>query len=155
MQIGECMTQPVVTVREDTTLEEVARTMLEHRIGGVPVVNAQGRLCGIVTESDFAAHEHGVPFSTFRAPQVFGHWLGSETLAQIYETARRRTAREIMHSDVITVTEAQPVEDAVALLLRHEIHRLPVVRAGVPVGMIARHDLLRLMLRSSAGEEPR
>ena len=57
------------------------------------------------------------------------------------------TARPIMSPQVITVTEVQSAEDAVRLLLRHNIHRLPVVRDGVPVGMVTRHDLLRLMLR--------
>ena len=69
MQINACMSQPVVTVREDTTLEEVARLMLEHRIGGVPVVNAQGTLCGVITESDFTAKEQGIPFRRFAHPR--------------------------------------------------------------------------------------
>jgi CBS domain-containing protein len=138
-----------VTVRKDTTLEEVARLMLEHRIGGVPVINPTGTLCGVLTESDFTAKEQGIPFSTFRAPQVLGHWLGGERLEQIYAAARRMTARAIMSPHVITVTEVQSAEDAVRLLLRHNIHRLPVVRDGVPVGMVTRHDLLRLLLRHS------
>ena len=95
MQIREFMTQSVVTVREDTTLEEVARTMLEHHIGGVPVVNTQGKLSSIITVSDFAAKARGIPFSTFRAPQVFGHWLGGEPLEQIYAMARQMTVRDI------------------------------------------------------------
>jgi CBS domain-containing protein len=155
MQIKDFMTQPVVTVREDTTLEEVARTMLEQHIGGVPVVNEQGKITGMITESDFAAQEHGIPFSTFRAPQVLGHWLGGETLEQIYTMARRMTAREIMSHDVITVTEEQSAEEAVTLLLRHNINRMPVVHDGVPVGMVSRHDLLRLMLPSRQGGKTR
>jgi CBS domain-containing protein len=146
MQIREFMTQPVVTVHEDTTLEEVARTMLEQHIGGVPVVNAQGKLSGIITVSDFTAKEHGIPFSTFRAPQVFGHWLGGEPLEQIYAMARQMTVRDIMSPHVITVTEEQAGEEAMTLFLRHDIHRIPVVRDGVPVGMISQYDLLRLMM---------
>jgi CBS domain-containing protein len=128
---------------------------MEQHIGGVPVVNEQGKLTGIITESDFAAKEHGIPFSTFRAPQVFGHWLGGETLEQIYAMARRMTAHEIMTSHVITVTAEQSVEDAVQLLLRYDINRLPVIRDGVPVGMVSRHDLLKLMLRNRQGMEHR
>src|SRR5215831_9898365 len=96
MQIKACMTQPIVTVREDTTLAAVARLMLEHHSDAVPVVNAQGTLSGLITVSDFAAHEHGLPFSTVRAPQVFGHWLGGETLAQMYARARTMTVRDVM-----------------------------------------------------------
>jgi CBS domain-containing protein len=146
MQIRYFMTQPVVTVCEDTMLEEVARTMLEQHIGGVPVVNAQGKLSGIITVSDFAAKEQGFSFSTFRAPQVFGHWLGGEPLEQIYAMARQMTVRDVMSPHVITLTEEQSVEEAVTLFLRHDIHRVPVVRDGVPVGVVSQHDLLRLMM---------
>ena len=61
MQIRDFMTQAGVTVREDTTREEVACTMLEHHIGSVPVVHAQGKLSGIITVSDFVAKEQGIP----------------------------------------------------------------------------------------------
>ena len=111
-----------------------------------PVGHAQGKLSGIITVSDFAAKEQGISFSTFRAPQVFGHWLGGEPLEQIYAMARQMTIRDIMSPHVITVTEEQSVEEAVTLFLRHDLHRVPVVRDGVPVGMVSQHDLLRLMM---------
>jgi CBS domain-containing protein len=148
MKAREIMIQPVVSVREDSTLDEVARTLLERRIGGVPVIDDRGRLCGLVTESDFAAKDRGFPFSTFRYPQVLGQWLPKAGLERIYQTARTMTAREIMTADVITVHEEDSLEEILRRMLRHEIHRLPVVRDGVPVGIITRHDLLRLMLRA-------
>jgi CBS domain-containing protein len=141
------MTQPVVTVSENATLEEIARIMLEHRIGGVPVVDAQGRLRGIVTESDFAGREEHFPFTTVRWLQVLGRWLGKERIEQIYQAARAMTAKEIMTVDLITVNETDPVEQIVTQMLEHGIHVIPVVRNDIPVGIVARHDLLRLLLR--------
>lgn len=76
MKVSEIMSHPVITVREYATLEEVARIMLDHRFGSVPVVNEQGTMIGIITESDFAAEGKRVPFTTFEMPQVFRHWLG-------------------------------------------------------------------------------
>jgi CBS domain-containing protein len=146
MKVKEFMSQPVITVRENTTLEEVARTMLSHHFGCVPVVDKQGKISGIITESDFAAKEKGFPFSTFRAPRVLGQWLSREGVERIYEAARQMTASEIMHSQVVTVTEEQAMDEVVELMLHHDINRIPVVRDGVPVGMIARHDLLRMMI---------
>ncbi len=151
MKISEFMSQPVTVVHEETPLEEVARTMLDQNIGCVPVVDARGRLCGIITESDFAAKEKGIPFSTFRAPQLLGQWMSGEGIERIYETARKMTAKEIMTHHVVTVTEDQPAGEAVELMLHHDVHRLPVVRDNVPVGIVTRHDLLRLMARSIAG----
>jgi nucleotide-binding universal stress UspA family protein/predicted transcriptional regulator len=144
--VRDIMNVPVVVVREDATLEEVARTLLEHHIGAVPVVDAQGRLRGIITESDFTAKERGLPFSAFRAPQLFGEWVSPSAIARIYQAARDRQARSIMTSPVVTATEDESIADLVQKLLRHDIARVPVVRDGVPVGMVARHDLLKLLV---------
>jgi CBS domain-containing protein len=146
MKVRDIMVQPVVIVREDTTLEEVARLMLANGIGGVPVVDAQGKLCGIVTESDFTGRERCIPFSAYRVPQLFGEWVSREGIERIYAAGRKLTAGEIMHSPVVTVTEDEAVTVLVDRLLRHNITRIPVVRDGVPVGMVARHDLLKLLL---------
>jgi CBS domain-containing protein len=142
------MTQPAVTAREDATLEEVARVMLARRIGGVPVVDARGRLRGIITEADFAGREEQYPFSTFRWLEVFGRSPEAEGIEAIYRQARARHASEIMTADVVTVSENDPVEQVLIQMVEHGVHLLPIVRDGVPVGIVARHDLLRLMLRT-------
>ena len=147
MKVREVMSTPVVVVQEEATLEEVARTMLDHHIGCAPVVNRKGLLVGVITESDFAAKEKGFPFSTFRAPQLLGQWISSDNVERIYEAARQLQAKEIMQPQVITVTEDQTMNDAVVLMFEHDINRIPVVREGVPVGIVSRHDLLRLLIQ--------
>lgn len=147
------MSKPVMVVREDTTLEEIARMMLDNSIGCLPVVDLNGKICGIVTESDFAAKEKGLPFSTFRAPQLLGRWMSQEGVERIYDAARSMTAKEIMSRRVAAVTDDQSAQDAVELMLKFDVNRIPVVREGVPVGMVSRHDLLRLMVREMRGEE--
>ena len=147
MKVREVMSTPVVVVQEEATLEEVAKTMLDHHIGCAPVVNRQGLLVGVITESDFAAKEKGFPFSTFRAPQLLGQWISSDNVERIYEAARTLQAKEIMQPQVITVTEDQTMNDAVVLMFEHDINRIPVIRDGVPVGIVSRHDLLRLLIQ--------
>ncbi|MGA1368979.1 MAG: CBS domain-containing protein [Blastocatellia bacterium] len=147
MKVREVMSTPVVVVQEEATLEEVARTMLDHHIGCAPVVNRKGLLVGVITESDFAAKEKGFPFSTFRAPQLLGQWISSDNVERIYEAARQLQAKEIMQPQVITVTEDQTMNDAVVLMFEHDINRIPVIRDGVPVGIVSRHDLLRLLIQ--------
>ena len=148
MQVRDIMTKPVVVVREDSTLEEVARTMLDHRIGCVPVVDDTGRLVGIITESDFTGKERGFPFSTYFAPQVFKQWVGKDDIERIHTAAQTRTAKEIMTAHVITATEDESVTEVVLRLIRRDLKRIPIVRDGVPIGVVARHDLPRLMARS-------
>ncbi|MFN6963241.1 MAG: CBS domain-containing protein [Pyrinomonadaceae bacterium] len=149
MQVKDIMSQPAIVVSEDDTLEQVARTLLENKIGGVPVVDSAGSITGIVTESDFGAKEKSVPFSTFRSANVLGQWLSGHQLDEIYEAARKRQAREIMSKQVKVVSETDPIERAAELLLKYDINRLPVVRGGRPVGMIARRDLVRLMVQNA------
>jgi CBS domain-containing protein len=140
------MSQPAITVGEDTSLEQVARTILENDVGGVPVVDSEGQMTGIITVSDFAAKEKSVPFSTFHAPQILGQWLSENEIENIYQAARQRRADEIMTRNVAVLSESDTVEEAAKMLLVHDVNRLPVVRDGKPIGMIARRDLLRLMV---------
>lgn len=144
MKVSEIMTQPVITITEDTPLHEAARIMLEHRIGGLPVINQRGEMTGIVTESDFTAREKCVPFSLFRAPQLFGTWLG-ENAEELYVQARNISAREIMSTNVISVVENDSIAEVLNLILKYDINRIPVVRNHKPVGIVARRDLLRIM----------
>ena len=152
MKVREIMTQPVIVVKEETTLGEIARIMLANRIGCVPVVDAEGKLVGIVTETDFTAKERGVPFSTFDAPQLLGKWMPDEGIEEIYNAARKMTAKEIMTSPVITLTEDDLIEEAVKKLLSYDISRIPVVRNGIPIGIVSQHDLLKLMIRDRGAD---
>lgn len=148
MRIVEIMSSPVITVSEDTSLEEVARVMSEHDIGGVPVLDGGGRLVGIVTDSDFAGKERYVPFAypAMKLPTVFGEWIQGEPFEALCERARRLPARKIMSSPVVTASEEELVEPVVERMLHADVNRIPIVRDGVPVGIVARHDLLKLML---------
>ncbi|MFN8558493.1 MAG: universal stress protein [Dehalococcoidia bacterium] len=147
---GEIMSGPPITVREQTTLEEVARTMIDRGVSSVLVVDAAGALRGIITESDFTGKERCLPFSAFKAPHLFGEWVSKQGVEEVYRAARGMIAREIMSAPVITATEQDAVTDVVARLVHHDIHRLPVVRDGKPVGVVTRHDLLRLMVDAGA-----
>jgi CBS domain-containing protein len=141
------MAQPPVVARAESTLEDVARLMLERRIGCVPVVDAQDKLQGIVTESNFMMEERYVPFSAYQSPQLFGQWVSKGQMEQIYALGRTLTAADIMRSPVVVLHEHDSVQHAAELMLRHDVHHLPVVRDGTPVGIVSRHDLLRVMVR--------
>lgn len=120
MEAKDLMTVPVVTVRETSTLDQVTETMLEHPFGFVPVVDAQGVLVRMITENDCMTAERSMPFSTLLAPQLLGQWVGRDGLESIYREARTRHAREIMKSDVATVTKEPSLEDDVVLLVRRD-----------------------------------
>lgn len=152
MKTSEIMTQPLITATPDATLHTVAELLLTHNIGCVPLLDGQGRLCGIVTESDFSAKEQGVPFSTLKLPALFRKWLPKEQVEKIYHAARSMPVRDIMTSDVVTLAKDDSIERVLELMLRHNLRRLPVVHDGYPLGVVTRRDLLRLMARNLASQ---
>jgi CBS domain-containing protein len=140
MQASDVMTTNVVTVGPDTRVGQIAALLLERRISGVPVVNADGRLVGIVTEGDL-----------MRRPEIGterrrGWWLrffGDERArAEEYVRAHGSRAEQVMTRNVITVTEETPVSEIARLLEEHHIKRVPVVRDGRVVGIVSRANLL-------------
>ena len=145
MQARDLMTQPVVTVRTDASLAEVAKNMVEYRVGCVPVVDEHSQLCGIITQTDFAANGHGVPFSMEAILQMYSQPMSGKEAEQVCEVARKTKAREIMITEVITAHEGTPVEEMARAMLRYDIDHIPVVREGMPIGLVARHDFLRMI----------
>ncbi|APD08431.1 CBS domain-containing protein [Thermus scotoductus] len=145
MKAKDAMTSPVVSVLPDTSLAEVAQLMLGKGIGSVLVVDKEGRLVGIVTESDFLK-ERGVPFSTFRAPMLLGRFLGSDGLEAVLAEAKSTRIEEIMSSPVHAVGPEEPLSRVLELMLAYDINHVPVVDGeGKPLGIITRFDLLRLL----------
>jgi CBS domain-containing protein len=143
MKAKDLMVSPVVSVPLETNLEEVARLMLERRIGSVLVVDGEGRLVGIVTESDFLK-ERGIPFSTFRAPVLLGRFLNGDQLERLLQEARTTKVEEIMTSPVHAVGLEAPLKEVLDLMLTYDINHVPVVDGeGRPVGIVSRFDLLR------------
>lgn len=147
MKAREIMSSPAITIPDTATLEQAAKAMVEQRVGGLPVVDADGRLVGFITGSDFAAKEHGVPFSVFRAPQILGQWIGHDDIERIYENARKLLVRDFMSRPPVWAGEDDSVERVTRLMMERDINRIVIARDGRPVGIVARHDLLRFLMR--------
>ena len=145
MRVEDLMARPVVTAAHGENLESVAKKMLANKIGAVVVVDPDGKAEGIITETDFAEKAR-IPYSTYDTPTVLGRYVTEDTLARIYRAARAKKAHQAMHKGLYAVEEHDPVERAADIMLRHGVKHVPVLRGGVPVGMLAQHDLLRAML---------
>lgn len=141
----DIMVSPAITVREHTTVEEVANTMLDHRIGCVPVVDENDTLRGVITHSDFTGEERCPPFSVYRTPQLFGKWVPRAGIERIYEAGRTLRAEQIMSAPVVSVTADESVASIVDKMVHHDITSLPVVDEGRVIGIVTRHDLLKML----------
>lgn len=140
---SDLMSSPVRTVPTDATLDEAAGIMLEEGIGSLVIVDDEGHVAGILTDSDFGSSRTGVPFSTFRAPTLLKRWIGADGVEKIYREARERTVSEIMTGHVHTVQVDTTLREILDVMLRRDIKHVPVLRGDEPVGMVARHDLLK------------
>lgn len=154
MKARDIMASPVVTLSQDATVEDAARRLLDTGVGSLVVVDPEGRVAGILTDTDFSAKEEGIPFSLGRAPKVLGQWLGPGDVERVYAAARVTPVVQIMSRPVRTLRSDASVDDVVRLMLRHHVHRIPIVEDGKPVGIVSRHDLLRLLLRKIGTPPP-
>ena len=110
----DIMTHRVYTTTPQATVQEVAQLLTRERISGVPVVNPDGKLIGIVTEADIIAKT----------------------------TANNLHVKDIMSSEVIVVSEDTPVSEIAQLLTDKRIKRVPVVHEGRLVGIVSRADIV-------------
>jgi len=148
MKVSEIMRHPVVTVRESDSIEYVANVMLQNDYRGLPVVDKEDKIAGFISVSDFMAKEKGFPFSRFRGLQLFGKWIQADGVEQIYEDARNLTVDKIMSSPAYTVGDDDTVEELVDLMVKYGFSRMPVVHHKVPVGIVGRFNLLKLICSS-------
>ena len=146
MKIADVMTHPVVTVRRDAPLKDVARLLIEHGISGVPVADADGAVVGVVSEADFLVKGQGAAEIRHRPlARLLGE--SSETRHQL-EVVAARTAEEAMSAPAVTIEPGRPIHEAAAIMTSRRINRLPVVDDGRLVGIVTRADLLRAYLRT-------
>jgi len=141
------MSAPVVTIRPETPVRDAVRMLLDRHISGLPVVDAEGRLIGIVTEADLLPKEAQPPASE-PLWGWFGRSLWLERLVGSYRKVEGRTVGEVMTHNVVTAEEETPVHVLASRMIRYAVNRLPIVRAGQVVGIVTRADVLKVFLRS-------
>lgn len=143
MKARNVMTTHVITCHPATPLTEAVTAMLHHQISGLPVVDDQGRLVGIVTEGDFL--RRGETDTERRRPRWVEFLMGPGQLADEYVHTHARKIADVMTPEPVTVSPDATLDDVVNLMERHQIKRLPVVRDGRLEGIISRANLLRAL----------
>ncbi|HTL63816.1 MAG TPA: CBS domain-containing protein [Pseudolabrys sp.] len=152
MKARDVMTSTVISVQPNATILQAARQMLQHHISGLPVIDHDGGLVGILSEGDFLRRQET---STERRRSRWLEFLmGPGRLAVEYSHSHGSKVAEVMTTDVHTVTEDTSLEDIVDLMERRRIKRVPVMRGKKVVGMVTRSNLMHAMV-SLARAEPK
>jgi CBS domain-containing protein len=141
MRAHQIMTRTVISVTPETKIVDAANTMLQKHISGLPVVDATGKLVGIVSEGDFIRRSE---IGTQRKRGRFLKFIlgpGKEAADFVHEHGRK--IGEIMTPQPLTVTEDTPLDEIADLMEKNGVKRLPVMRADKIVGIVTRSNLLQ------------
>ena len=140
MRAHHIMTQHVISIDADASIVDAAKMMLRYHISGLPVIDASGKLTGIVSEGDFIRR------AEIGTEAKRGRWLkflvGTSRIAADFVHAHGRKVGEIMTPNPLTVTEDTPLEEIVRIMESRSVKRLPVVRGDRLVGIVTRSDFL-------------
>lgn len=149
MRAYQIMTPRVATVQADTPIAAAADLMLRKRISGLPVVDAAGKLVGIVSEGDFLRR------SEIGTQQRRSGWLefftGTGKLASEFVRQEGRTVRDVMTPNPATISEEATLEEIVQLMEKKGIKRLPVLRGKELIGIVTRANLLQAVANLARG----
>ena len=132
MLVGERMTKPVITVSPETPIQEALVKMSKERVSRFPVVDKKGKLIGVVSEDDLL---HASPSDAT-----------SLSVWEINYLVSKITVERVMSTDVVTVKEDTPLEEAARMMADRRVGGLPVVRGEAVVGMITQTDLFQVFL---------
>jgi len=148
LRAKDVMTSDVVVVTVSTTINALCKILAEHDITGVPVVDESGRIVGVVSETDVLLSQvasrvgntaHADVYDLFGPSYEFG-WEEPRSPRQA------RWVEDIMSRKVITAPEDTPVPELCSIMTSHGIHRIPIVRDGMLVGIVTTLDLLKALI---------
>jgi len=152
MKAEDVMTRDVISIAPDATILQAARLMLQHHISGLPVVDKDGNLVGVLSEGDFLRrHETR---TEVRRSRWLEFLMGPGRIAAEYSHSHGSKVSEVMTTNVHTVTNDTALEDIVELMERKRIKRVPVMCGSQLVGIVTRSNLMHAMVSMARVVQP-
>ncbi len=141
----DIMTKEVITASPDDDVEKVARLLAEHQISGMPVVDQEQRVVGMISEADLVLREKKV--DPPRYTEILGAVLYLESPKKFFEELKKVIAlevQELMSPTVYSVDEDAGIDEVASILVEKKVNRVPVLdKEHRLVGLITRQDILR------------
>jgi len=149
LRVKDIMQTDVVAAGPDTTVEELADLLAEHRISGVPVVDGENRVIGVVSEADVIMQDADLHFPHY--VQLLESIIYLESVRKFEERYRKAfgtKVADIMSKEVVTISPEAPVREAATLMADRGVNRLPVTERRHLVGIVTRGDIVRAIAES-------
>ncbi|MFH1709442.1 MAG: CBS domain-containing protein [bacterium] len=141
LKVSEMMTKDVITVSPEMSVRDAARKLFEMKISGLPVVDEQKNVLGMITEKDIIAM--ALPKYVEKMGD-FDFLLNVEPFARKFEESDKIMVKDVMRKDVLCVTEEVPVPEVARLMIVKKIRRIPILNKDKKlVGIIARADIVK------------
>jgi CBS-domain-containing membrane protein len=150
----EIMTQNIISVNPETEVVQAAKLMLDHHVNGLPVIDQEGRLKGIICQSDLVTQQKKLPLPSFFI-MLDGYFplTSPKNIEKELQKMAAITVKEAMTANPITVGPEAGLEDISTLMVKHNIHTVPVLDQGKLVGIIGKEDILRTLMPSEKAEK--
>lgn len=151
MKAKDIMTTEVISVYPETRIADAAKLLLERHLNGLPVIDHEGNLVGIICQSDLIFQQKKIP-----VPTVFTFLDGLFPLTSYKDLEKEvgkiaaAAVKDAMVPSPITVEPDTSLEDIATIMVRHNIHTLPVVEGDRVVGVIGKEDVLRTLMPESS-----
>ncbi len=146
----DIMTKDVVTVKNDTSIEELSTLLVSNEISGAPVVDDAGAIVGIVTENDLINRNKRLHIPTVISFLDAAIYL--ESSKKFAEDVKRLTATkvgDICAKKVVTITEDTTLMDIATIMSEKKVHLLPVIASGKVVGIVGKRDVVKAVAQQT------
>jgi len=145
--VKEIMTASPVTVTPDTEIVHAARLLLENKVNGLPVVDDDGNLVGIICQSDLIAQQKKIPLpSIFTLLDGFIPLKSTKQLDREFDKIAAITVSQAMTPEPYTVTPETTLEDIATIMVNRSYHSIPVLSDGQLVGIVGKEDILATLV---------
>lgn len=140
----DIMTRKVISVSPETEVTKATKIMLDNSINGMPVVDSEGRLVGIICQSDLIAQQKQLPLpSVFTLLDGVIPLFSQKNLESEAQKIMATTVSKAMTPDPITISPESSLEEIAKLMVDKKLHTLPVIKQGKLIGIIGKEDVLR------------
>jgi len=148
MLASDIMTSSIITVSSETLVSDAAQMMLNHNVSCLPVVDNNESVIGILTHTDFGLN-HKLIGSSGKIFMVLGTYATPDNFEKVTEDLLSQKVGDVMSKNPITIDDNKSIADVISSMINNKVNRLPVLKKGKLIGIISRHDLLKVLVNKS------